>query len=57
MIVILAVLSALVLLLLILVLLLACWLAVTRRNYHVERAANLYASNSTLDAVEAGGRK
>jgi len=57
MIVILAVLSALVLLLLLAVLLLACWLAITRRNYHVERAANRYASNSTLDTVEAGRRK
>jgi len=55
MIVILAVLSALVLLLLIAVILLACCLAVTRRDYHVERAANQYASNSTLDAAERGG--
>jgi len=56
MIVILAVLSALILLLLIACILLACCLAVTRRNYHVERAANQYSSNSTLDNIE-GGRK
>jgi hypothetical protein len=54
-IVILAVLSSLVLLLLIVCVLLACCLAVTRRDYHVERAANQYASNSTLDTAERGG--